>query len=123
MIPEIQGRFISNSEEEEDQMLMAEMQAAEQALRINQVAGVIDSAEVTRLRKLVFRSTRGKSFVYTQEIGVPEGAKQEKSVYIIIFWGSSLKDRIERIADSFTGKRYDLPQISEITSEKVDQMK
>jgi hypothetical protein len=35
MIPEIQGRFLAGGDEEEDQMLMMEMEAAESSIRVN----------------------------------------------------------------------------------------
>ena len=33
----------------------------------NKIAGVIDSVEVERLKRLVFRVTKGKSFVFTHD--------------------------------------------------------
>ena len=33
----------------------------------SKIAGVIDSFEVERLKRLVFRATKGKSFVFTQD--------------------------------------------------------
>jgi hypothetical protein len=54
-------------------MLMQEMQAAaESAVRISHVAGVVDSSEIARLRRLIFRTTRGKSYMFTQQIEVEE---------------------------------------------------
>lgn len=38
------------------------------AINIRQVAGVIDQAELPRLRKLIFRGTKGKSYMYVQTI-------------------------------------------------------
>ena len=37
--------------------------AAENAIRISHVAGVIDSIEIARFRRLIFRATKGKSYV------------------------------------------------------------
>lgn len=33
----------------------------------SKIAGVIESIEVERLKRLVFRATKGKSFVFTQD--------------------------------------------------------
>ena len=34
---------------------------------LHKVAGVIDKADIERLRRLIFRATKGKSFVFTQD--------------------------------------------------------
>ena len=36
-------------------------------INIKQIAGVIDSQEVARLRRLIFRVTKGKSYMYIQK--------------------------------------------------------
>jgi hypothetical protein len=41
-------------------------------MNIQHVAGVIDQSEIERLRKLIFRSTKGKSFMYIQEYEDPD---------------------------------------------------
>jgi hypothetical protein len=46
-----------------------------------------------------------------------EGVKSinPKSVYIITFQdGQTIKDKITRICDSFTGQRYDLPETADL---------
>lgn len=41
--------------------------------------------------------------------------KEARSVYIIVYWeGPHIKQKIERICDSFQGQRYDLPEMNAI---------
>ena len=37
------------------------------ASNFNKIAGVIDFTEIERLKRLVFRITKGKSFVFTHD--------------------------------------------------------
>jgi len=61
MIPEIQMNMGGDAEMgNEEAGLMLE----EGAINIKQVAGVIESDEVSRLRRLIFRVTKGKSYMY-----------------------------------------------------------
>ena len=83
------------------------------------MAGVVEQTEIDRLRRLIFRSTKGKSYMYIQEYHDDEETNQKKrSVYIIVFWdGNHIRDRIQKICDSFSGQRYDLPELKDINSQ------
>jgi len=90
------------------------------AINIERVAGVIDSEDVNRFKRLIFRSTKGKSFVHAEQFIDPDDPQNEKkrSVYIVTFQdGAYIRDKIHRICDSFSGQRYDLPEISELRSQ------
>jgi len=71
----------------------------------------------------VFRATKGKSFVfndYFEQQGDQRNAyaRPTKSVYIIMFWdGQQVREKIQRICDSFTGNRYELPPMNQMDSE------
>ena len=63
-------------------------------MSITSVAGTIEIAEKDRLKKLLFRATRGKALTIFQDIvnNQPQGAKGEKNsklkdkaVYIVVF--------------------------------------
>lgn len=101
--------------------LVEENMAGFGAINIRQVAGVIDQEELPRLRKLIFRGTKGKSYVYTQTIEVPEGSEEDtksKAVYIVVYWsGNHIRDKLYKICDSFGGSRFDLPSVSEMRNE------
>jgi len=94
----------------------------------SKIAGVIDSVDVERLKRLIFRATKGKSFVFTQDF-FDQGARDQvaratKTVYLIMFWdGGAIREKIQRICDSFTGNRYELPEMSQMNVEiaKISQ--
>jgi len=84
-------------------------------INIERVAGVVESEEIVRFRKLIFRATKGKSFMYTEQFSDTDdrGKISVRSVYIITFYdGTHTRDKIQRICDSFTGQRYNLPELN-----------
>ena len=85
----------------------------DKVISIERCAGVVDTEEVVRFRKLIFRATKGKSFMYTEQYEDPEEPNSQRSVYIITFYdGAHTRDKIFRICDSFTGQRYNLPDLT-----------
>lgn len=73
---------------------------------ITHIAGTIETTEKERLKKLLFRATRGKALTYFYDFEVMNaaGVKQQKSVYIVVFQeGRMIRERIVRICDSFMG--------------------
>ena len=105
---------MENSEEAAGLMEMME----QKSIKIQHVAGVIDQLEIERLRRLIFRSTKGKSYMYIQEFDDDDEGESTKkrSVYIIVFWdGDTIREKIQKICDSFSGQRYDLPEQNQIT--------
>lgn len=89
-------------------------------INIERVAGVVESEETDRFRKLVFRATKGKSFMYTEQFTDVDdrGVVTTRSVYIITFYdGTHTRDKIHRICDSFTGQRYNLPELSQLNAD------
>ena len=82
------------------------------------VAGVIDTSDCDRLRKLIFRATRGKAICLTEDIDPNliwrEGIATPKTMYLIIFQsGDFMNLRVKNICDSFMGHIAELPQFSE----------
>lgn len=46
------------------------------------------------------------------------GVITTRSVYIITFYdGTHTRDKIQRICDSFTGQRYNLPELSQLSAD------
>ena len=85
-------------------------------------------ADIERMRKLVFRATKGKSFIFTKEFDpAPELGEDlinskitKKAVYIITYWdGTHIRARLEKICDSFKGQRYDLPPSNGEIQQKI----
>ena len=68
MIPEIQGRYAENRgdmEANNEEMLnLVGNDGMGSIINIQQLAGVIETDEIVRLRRLVFRGTKGKSYMY-----------------------------------------------------------
>lgn len=101
----------------------------DKSINIQHIAGVVDTYEVARLKRLIFRSTKGKSYMFIQDFKdeddeLETSPKSKRSVYIIVFWdGNHIRDKIQKICDSFSGQRYDIPEMNSIGSqiEKVKQ--
>ena len=86
------------------------------SINIEHIAGVVDQTEIERLRRLIFRSTKGKSYMYIQQYDdQADVGNARRSVYIIVFQnGPHIKEKIERICDSFSGQRYEIPELPQI---------
>lgn len=112
-----QYRTSLNHDEEDRSQKQTLLQADDQNVFITHVAGTIDPLEKERLKKLLFRATRGKALTYFSDFTVrnQKNERVPKSVYIVVFQdGRMMRDRIERICDSFMGQRFDLPPLSQI---------
>eukprot|EP00347_Sterkiella_histriomuscorum_P000740 403374687 len=85
-------------------------------VQIRYVAGTIETADVERFRRILFRSLRGKVLSYLDEsdnIKLQDfsGQNIQKSVFVLVFEeGSHFVDKVQRICDSFQAKRYSLPE-------------
>lgn len=87
------------------------------SVAISYLAGTINTDEILRFKKMVYRATRGKALTYFQEMaasGLHDYAgKQDnrhRSVYVIIFQeGATMRDKLIKICDSFLGKNFDIP--------------
>lgn len=83
IVPDINSQFGSdnNPDDDENENLIPS--------QIANITGVIDQEEIGRLRKMIFRATKGMSLIYVKEFINPEGGDEEyyknKSVYIISF--------------------------------------
>ena len=70
-------------------------------INIQNIAGVIDQFEIERMKRLIFRSTKGKSFLFTEQFAnfgddpTQTLQKRARSVYIIVFWdGNHIREKI-----------------------------
>ena len=99
----------------------------ESEVNISNIAGTIDLDETTRLKKLLFRATRGKALTYFSEYLQPKTStapEKKKAVYIVVFQeGRNLRDKIVRICDSFMGQRFDLPSSGGIDTKIIEVKK
>lgn len=116
----------SLNDEEDRQLVNAPLMGGmdESSVFITHIAGTIESEEKERLKKLLFRATRGKALTYFSDFTIknPAGELHTKSVYIVVFQeGRMIRDRIVRICDSFMGQRFDLPPIHMI-KQKIEEV-
>lgn len=87
---------------------------------MSHIAGTIEAEEKARLKKLLFRATRGKALIYYQDYQVAESGNKNKAVYVVMFQeGRQIREKILRICDSFMGQRFDLPEMSEFPQKLV----
>lgn len=106
---------INGEHDEEGQEREAPLVAAGSGgVALSNISGTINTDEVLRFRKLIFRATRGNALVYFSDIKSPiidfYGNEQFKTVYSVLFQDSgTLKDKIARICDSFLGQRFEIP--------------
>lgn len=111
MLPRLESRFKEQAGDlESDSINLIASASAESNL--HKVAGVIDRPQLERLRRLIFRTTKGKSFLFVQDYKNDEqvGNRAPRCVYIIMYWaGATIREKIFRICDSFDGQRFDLP--------------
>lgn len=115
-MPRLETRFNKEAGDlESDSINLIASASAESNL--HKVAGVIDKADVERLRRLIFRATKGKSFVFTQDYLNDEQIQHSRprAVYIVMYWaGATIREKIFRICDSFDGNRFELPHHSAV---------
>ena len=69
--------------EDEGEALMEALKS-----QLGHIAGVVDQNDIQQLRKLVFRTTKGKSIMNIRQYADEEDEERskDKSVYIIVFW-------------------------------------
>lgn len=84
------------------------------SINLSYIAGTINTDEVHRFQKLIFRVTRGNSLPFFVNFEHPivdyHGVETQKSVYVVLFQeGGIIREKIEKICDSFMGQRFDIP--------------
>ncbi|KAL4468898.1 hypothetical protein ABPG72_009168 [Tetrahymena utriculariae] len=85
------------------------------ASKLFYITGTINKEDNLRFKKIIFRTTKGNSWVFTSEIPYDQGEFKEgfqKSVFIVAFSGGSgiLKSKLNRVCDSFNASKYSMPR-------------
>lgn len=89
------------------------------------VAGIVTSEEVPRLKRLVFRASKGRSLITVTDVVPDEEQPQalegrpNKSVYIITFFEKDFLNKVTKICDSFTSERFEIPETTEGIDKKI----
>ena len=94
-------------------------------IKVANIVGTILTSEKDRFKKLLFRATRGNALAHFTDFEKPivdfYGNRIQKSVYVVLFpHGESVRNKIDRICDSFLGEKYDIP-IGNL-DEKIDEV-
>ena len=81
-------------------------------------AGTIRHEETERMKKMLFRSTRGLALThfkpYTQN-------EIEKAAYLVVFSGAGGNyDRVKKICDSFMGQRFDITDMNQLDNKRME---
>jgi hypothetical protein len=67
------------------------------------------------MTRLLFRTTRGKALTYFHPF---DQGDVKKAVYMVVYQdGSMIRDRVQKICDSFMGQRFEVPALSMIKQE------
>lgn len=94
-------------------------------LNLSSLAGIINRDEVQRMKRIIFRASRGNALVHTvpieKSIREYSGIETLKDVYIITFQeGEALRSKLTRIWESFNADSFQLP--TEGYHEKLDDV-
>jgi len=88
--------------------------AGDEGVQVGRVVGTCMNSDLLRLKRMLFRATRGNALVISKsEGGIETYDKKEipKSVFIVIFQeGGVLRERIEKITQNFSKNKYNLPK-------------
>lgn len=81
-------------------------------VQISFVAGTILSEDKPKMERMLFRITRGKALTHFSEDFVQE--KKQKVVYMVVYQdGAVIRDRVQKICDSFMGSRFEIPNLGD----------
>lgn len=84
------------------------------------IAGTIKRDEMERMKRMLFRNTRGQALTYFKTFDQDE---VEKVAYLVVFNAAGgNKDRVQKICDSFMGKRFEIPDMSDLNAKKIEMI-
>ena len=74
------------------------------------IAGTVKLDEMERMKKMLFRITRGKALTHFKPY-IQDGI--EKVAYLVVFSAAGgNKERVQKICDSFMGQRFEIPDMN-----------
>lgn len=85
-------------------------------LRFRFLAGTVLSTEKNNFEKMIFRATRGNSYMRLEEIAEPivdpvTAAPVQKHVFVVFFQSSNIEEKIVHVCRAFQAQTYALPGI------------
>ena len=85
---------------------------AQGGVQIQFVAGTIRDEDQERLRRMLFRVTRGKALTHFSLPYDQQG--QQRCVYMVVYQdGDTMRDRVQKICDSFMGSRFEISNLGD----------
>lgn len=99
---------MSISQDDEDQESKGNNQVGS---GLSYFTGAIDTVDVQRFQKVVFRTTKGNNWTYISDIIHEDGDSKDgtkKSVFIVVYSGGQqnfIKYKLNRICDSFNAAK------------------
>lgn len=85
---------------------------ADGGVQISFVAGTIKAEEKIKMERMLFRITRGKALTHFSP-DFKQG-EQQKVVYMVVYQdGAVIRDRVQKICDSFMGSRFEIPNLGD----------
>lgn len=75
------------------------------------IAGTVKMDEMERMKKMLFRITRGRALTHFKPFTNEDGV--EKVAYLVVFSAAGgNKERVQKICDSFMGQRFEIPDLN-----------
>jgi V-type H+-transporting ATPase subunit a len=94
-------------------------------MSFSNIAGVIATNDKGRFERMLFRATRGNSYVRFSPLSSKAvdafGNHIDKICFIIFYKSSSIESKIRRICDAFSANRYDLSNLNRLNELEAQQ--
>lgn len=108
------SRSLSIEDKQKDEEAKVATGDASHSIGVSHLVGTINTGEKDRLRRIVFRASRGNALIEFKDMDKPvfnsENQPESKTVYIIVFQeGEEIRHKLTGVCDSFSGKRFDIP--------------
>jgi vacuolar-type H+-ATPase subunit I/STV1 len=76
------------------------------------IAGTVKRDEMERMKKMLFRITRGKALTHFKDF---DQDGQQKVAYLVVFSAAGgNKERVQKVCDSFMGQRFEIPDMNNL---------
>jgi len=94
-------------------------------LKFSHIAGVIEAEDRQRMKKLLFRATKGTTLVVFSDFESSAkditGKDVQKTAYFVTFQDvAHIRSRVIRICESFNGQRFDLPPAEALSAKLTE---
>ena len=117
------AREIFSSSKRDDKEIDLDKASFSQMKLLN-ISGVIQAKDLMKFTKMIFRASKGNSILYT--FNIPAESTKDvvpRSAFIIIIEsGNALLNKVNRICESFSAKKYTLPTNKDEVFDKIKEI-